>query len=322
MIFSNKGYGAFDTPKDVRDFKRGHFFGGKTGRSVIKEFDHSVLYKTKDQHDSMACGYFSGCSGLEIKFFLTTGKKLVIPDERILELWNFGTSQGFGDKKKGSYIYDVLKFFHKKERGQIFMDEDGREVKVWVEDYFDMDDEDENSFWEEVYFGGCVLTGTSSRLGLVIANAKYKPYFPKSQKRAVNDGHAFPIVGKGRSWQEFVSRQFKSFSDEGAAVHKNSWGSRWGDNGNFYTKSDQRGNLFRFWGFTIGFEYVEGNEKSEEKEKLFKDVSNDSWAFEAIKWARDEGIFKGYDDGTFRPNQPVTRAEMAVLLKRIDEKLG
>ena len=31
------------------------------------------------------------------------------------------------------------------------------------------------------------------------------------------------------------------------------------------------------------------------------------------------GIVKGYEDGTFRPNQPVSRAEFVVLLSRIHE---
>ena len=39
-------------------------------------------------------------------------------------------------------------------------------------------------------------------------------------------------------------------------------------------------------------------------------------ALKAIQWALSEGIVKGYQDGTFRPNQPVNRSEMAVLITR------
>lgn len=35
----------------------------------------------------------------------------------------------------------------------------------------------------------------------------------------------------------------------------------------------------------------------------------------------EKGIIKGYPDGTFRPNRPVTRAEMAVLIARLDDKV-
>lgn len=37
--------------------------------------------------------------------------------------------------------------------------------------------------------------------------------------------------------------------------------------------------------------------------------------------AADKGIVTGYNDNTFRPNQPVTRAELAALLDRTDEQM-
>lgn len=49
----------------------------------------------------------------------------------------------------------------------------------------------------------------------------------------------------------------------------------------------------------------------------FKDRSLiGSWALEAIQWAVSEGLVKGYQDGSFRPNQSVNRAEMAALISR------
>ena len=41
------------------------------------------------------------------------------------------------------------------------------------------------------------------------------------------------------------------------------------------------------------------------------------WAREDIEWAMDTGIVKGYPDGTFHPDQPITRAEAAVMLRRL-----
>ena len=37
--------------------------------------------------------------------------------------------------------------------------------------------------------------------------------------------------------------------------------------------------------------------------------------------ATEKGIVTGYDNNTFRPNQPVTRAELAALLDRTDEEM-
>ncbi len=51
-------------------------------------------------------------------------------------------------------------------------------------------------------------------------------------------------------------------------------------------------------------------------ECLFKD-SAQSWAFEQIEDLAAAGLVKGFEDGTFRPAQPVTRAEMTALLARL-----
>ena len=41
-----------------------------------------------------------------------------------------------------------------------------------------------------------------------------------------------------------------------------------------------------------------------------------SWAAEAIGLAVEAGIVRGYEDGSFRPDAPITRAEMAVMIAR------
>lgn len=47
----------------------------------------------------------------------------------------------------------------------------------------------------------------------------------------------------------------------------------------------------------------------------FTDIAN-SGHRDAINWLYEQGITKGYNDGTFRPNQPITRGEMATMLYR------
>ncbi len=49
----------------------------------------------------------------------------------------------------------------------------------------------------------------------------------------------------------------------------------------------------------------------------FTDVANDSWYNEEISTLVQAGILKGYEDGTFRPDQSVTRAELAAILVRV-----
>lgn len=49
---------------------------------------------------------------------------------------------------------------------------------------------------------------------------------------------------------------------------------------------------------------------------IFSDVSSSSFASGAIQSANDEGIIKGYTDGSFKPDVTVTRGEMAIFLTR------
>ena len=48
----------------------------------------------------------------------------------------------------------------------------------------------------------------------------------------------------------------------------------------------------------------------------FPDVPKDRWSAAAIARARDAGWMTGYGDGLFRPERPVTREELAVILDR------
>lgn len=49
----------------------------------------------------------------------------------------------------------------------------------------------------------------------------------------------------------------------------------------------------------------------------FTDVSNNHWALESMVRLKKQGIFSGYSNGRFGPNDTITRAQMAVLLNRI-----
>ncbi len=55
----------------------------------------------------------------------------------------------------------------------------------------------------------------------------------------------------------------------------------------------------------------------EGEEVHFSDVASERWSFEAIQTLVSNGIVSGYPDGTFQPTQPVTRAELAVILQRM-----
>lgn len=58
--------------------------------------------------------------------------------------------------------------------------------------------------------------------------------------------------------------------------------------------------------------------KPEEPEA--KDDITGHWAEKAIRRCMERGLLKGYPDGSFQPDKPVTRAELAVILDRLDKE--
>ena len=69
-----------------------------------------------------------------------------------------------------------------------------------------------------------------------------------------------------------------------------------------------------------GYFLIQGSSSAEFGEKCgnFPDVEKTYTYCEAIEWAKGEGIFKGYDNGTFQPNKALNRVEA---LKTILEAL-
>jgi len=51
----------------------------------------------------------------------------------------------------------------------------------------------------------------------------------------------------------------------------------------------------------------------ETSKQYFKDVPKGTWYYGYVNAAAKAGLVTGYEDGTYRPNNPVTRAELAVV---------
>ncbi|WP_273324738.1 glycosyl hydrolase family 18 protein [Vallitalea guaymasensis] len=65
------------------------------------------------------------------------------------------------------------------------------------------------------------------------------------------------------------------------------------------------------------YNLLESNIDIQKADNNFKDISPNSWSYEAITALNCAGILKGYDENTFRPRDTVTRAQMACVLNRI-----
>lgn len=86
----------------------------------------------------------------------------------------------------------------------------------------------------------------------------------------------------------------------------NSWGSNWGDNGIGYVPMTVTMN--EAWSLMDNIQ-----------ENFFtslKDVKN-HWAKASIDKAVQYGILKGYEDGTFKPDEPITRAEACAIVAKL-----
>ncbi len=51
----------------------------------------------------------------------------------------------------------------------------------------------------------------------------------------------------------------------------------------------------------------------------FSDVAEISWYWEAVQWGAQQGVTQGYEDGSFRPNEPISRQQLAVMLYRFHQ---
>lgn len=49
---------------------------------------------------------------------------------------------------------------------------------------------------------------------------------------------------------------------------------------------------------------------------LFSDVAAGAWYTEAVGWCTEQGLFTGYGDGSFGPNDPLSRQQLAAVLYR------
>ena len=65
-----------------------------------------------------------------------------------------------------------------------------------------------------------------------------------------------------------------------------------------------------------------GNDGEKVQNVSFSDVKEGAWYYDAVMELTEKGILKGYQDGTFRPDRKITRAEFASVLKAYHDILG
>ncbi len=120
------------------------------------------------------------------------------------------------------------------------------------------------------------------------------------QKEIYTTSNSFSDVDSSMWYNDYVSSMAN-----GGYVNGYPDGSFRG--GNYITRAEFVTLLVRFF-------------RLEDVECNFKDVSPDHWAYKYIATATYFGWLTGYEDGTFRPDQPITRAEAVTVVNRMLER--
>lgn len=66
----------------------------------------------------------------------------------------------------------------------------------------------------------------------------------------------------------------------------------------------------------------EGDLRQYNYKSSFKDMAAGHWSTRFVNWAVEAGVVSGYEDKTFRPDRPVTREEMAVMVTNFARATG
>ena len=201
----------------------------------------------------------------------------------------------------------VLAYFRdlQKRKGVIFVNSAGNSGSDGVDGIYTADD-------TAIAVGVCYLTDSD----------EVKLYSYSSQGEEL-DFVTFPARGEGTSAASpnlaaqiaCLLNKYGDFNQEECVKILKSISFNLGDPGK---------NVEYGWGLPI----LPLTEKLEILEKLrgaeemqFKDVEDTRWSKAAIDRCVEEGLLVGFEDGTFRPTEHVTREQFAMILTRILDKI-
>jgi hypothetical protein len=124
----------------------------------------------------------------------------------------------------------------------------------------------------------------------------------KAYEGGSGDGYHATACYGWESEETFRAREGWRGQDYKDMLYTNSWGSYWAD-------PDGKGNiafddLCEVWGI-VPMENIK-----------LKDISG-HWSEKDVQGAVERGLIKGYEDNTFKPDQTITRAEVATIAMRI-----
>lgn len=147
-----------------------------------------------------------------------------------------------------------------------------------------------------------------------------------SVQQAVNDTlteyrgqFSLPIAPTGQAYHQVTPQQMQQFIQLCSDSHLPgiSWWD-WQEASDAQLQATQT-NVFASGSGGTSSSGDTGNGGTSSGANSFSDVPSGAWYTQAVQQVVQDGLMKGYPDGTFRPEQPVTRAELAVVLTRLNQ---
>ena len=89
-----------------------------------------------------------------------------------------------------------------------------------------------------------------------------------------------------------------------------------------YMPGNSLSTLIKIYGDPDTFRKAWKTEEPKPGKTGFTDVPDGAWYEEALLWAVENGIIAGHEDGTFKPDDPLTRAQIVSILYRYNAYIG
>lgn len=319
LFSQKKGRGLIETEQDPRDFKQEHIMGLMSAAEVEKlplETNNRKFVEKQDQGKDGSCstnGWTAYWTALLIK---RTGRRV-----RVLwqDIWALNLEKGTATHN-GDHLTGPLKLAQKYKMPFVYLDDPDTVRYFKVIRYFQI--KNTIAAMREACFKYCgFISGTSSRMGLSFSLAKYFPFSLVKATTIKNDGHCVWVPDFTDEKHTHRGRLIPTLF---AFIIRNSWGELWGWLGDCIVKDNEcRDNMFIKYACEIEIIPNENEPTTTKEEKAktpFPDVTEASWAFDATSWAKENEIMIGFEDGLFRPDQPMTRAECAEVMHNLWKK--
>lgn len=139
----------------------------------------------------------------------------------------------------------------------------------------------------------------------------------------LNDFRFDGIIDEQYTFDEEV-RYNHAFSQESDQLLTENYPTQFGNNNRYKNEKVQdfvNESVFFSWAYYIfSDQEIEEDQIEEMKENLFVDVDGSADFYDSIKWAKENGIVQGYQDGTLRPKENITVDRMLAILNNYDKQ--